>query len=218
MTHEVRTPLTAVKGYAEMLMEGLAGPVSEEQAALLGKVLASSDHLLEVVNGVLRIARLKSGKATVIAKACDPEAGGREVCLRRAAAGASEGSHDRCQFRSLRGHGHVQRRAADYRHYEPVTNAVKFTAGRQGPGLDIRGSGTEIVVADSGIGIDEAQIQTILDEFVQLSQPRKYKPAGFGIGLAIVAAMVESIGASLTVSSAKGVGTAFTLRVPVLQA
>ncbi len=72
ITHEVRTPLTAVKGYAEMLMDGLAGPVSEEQTSLLKEVLASSDHLLEVVNGVLRIARLKSGRVTLNPKACDP--------------------------------------------------------------------------------------------------------------------------------------------------
>ncbi len=99
-----------------------------------------------------------------------------------------------------------------------LTNAVKFTeCGSIDVLVCCRASGAEIVVADPGVGIDEAELPTVFDEFVQLGQPRKHKPAGFGIGLAIVAAMVEAMGASLTVSSEKGFGTAFTLHAPVLE-
>ena len=72
ITHEVRTPLTAVKGYAEMLLEELAGPVSEEQSSMLNKVLTSSDHLLQIVNGVLEVARLRSGKIAVNQRISNP--------------------------------------------------------------------------------------------------------------------------------------------------
>ncbi|OFX13243.1 MAG: hypothetical protein A2Z18_08360 [Armatimonadetes bacterium RBG_16_58_9] len=79
-------------------------------------------------------------------------------------------------------------------------------------------SGAEIIVADTGVGISDSHIESIFDEFIRVENGARHKPSGFGIGLAIVARMVEAIGADLTVSSREGVGTAFTLRMPVLQA
>ena len=68
------------------------------------------------------------------------------------------------------------------------------------------------------MGISASDIATIFEEFAQLEYPRKHKPSGFGIGLSIVATMVETIGGSLIVSSEKDLGTAFTLHVPMLEA
>jgi signal transduction histidine kinase len=79
-------------------------------------------------------------------------------------------------------------------------------------------SGVEIIVVDSGMGIRRADLATVFDEFQQLDYPSKYKPSGFGLGLAIVAGAVETIGACLVVSSRRGVGTAFTLWAPRLEA
>lgn len=218
VTHEVRTPLTAVKGYAEMLMDGLAGPVSEEQTALLKKVLTSSDHLLEVVNGVLRIARLRSGRVTVNAKACDPRLV-VEKCVSAVLPQALQKgltinvSSDQCG-----GTGMYDEERLITVITNLLTNAVKFTeSGSIDVLVNCSCSGAEIIVADTGVGIDGAEVQTIFDEFVQLDHHRKHKPAGFGIGLAIVAAMVDAMGTGLIVSSAKGVGTAFTLHAPVLE-
>ncbi len=219
VTHEVRTPLTAVKGYAEMLMEGLAGPVSDEQRALLGKVLTSSDHLLEIVNGVLRIARLKSGNVSINPKACDPRLVVEKCVSAVLPQALKKGitisvNTDRCGGMGVYDEERLITIVTNL-----LTNAVKFT--ESGPievFVTCRASAAEIIIADPGIGIDQAELPAIFDEFVQLGQPRRHKPAGFGIGLAIVAAMVESVGASLAVSSARNVGTAFTLYVPVLEA
>lgn len=218
VTHEVRTPLTAVKGYAAMLMEGLAGPVSEEQTELLKKVLTSSDHLLDVVNGVLRIARIKSGRATANPKACDPRLVVEKCVTSIVPQALQKGLEIDVEAGKCGATGMYDEERLVTVVTNLLTNAVKFTEeGTIEVLIECCPSATEIVVADPGMGIDDDSLPTIFDEFVQLDQPRKHKPAGFGIGLAIVAAMVETMGASLTVSSGKGLGTAFTLRLPVLQ-
>lgn len=218
VTHEVRTPLTAVKGYAEMLMDGMAGPVSDEQTALLKKVLTSSEHLLEVVDGVLQIARLKSGRMAANARACDPAL----VVEKSVSAVLPQALQKRLKI-NVNSDPCPGTRMYDEEKLVVIvtnllTNAVKFT---ESGAIDVLvtccASGAEIVVADTGVGIPADDLPSIFGEFVQLEHPRRHKHGGFGIGLAIVSAMIEAIGASLVVSSAEGVGTAFTLGVPVLE-
>lgn len=219
VTHEVRTPLTAVKGYAEMLLEGLAGPVSEEQATLLGKVLTSSQHLLDVVNSVLEIARLKTGRIELNNRFCDP----RAIVEKSVSTVLPQAQWKQLQLNvhsdaagclGLYDEGKLLIILANL-----LTNAVKFTeAGSVEVLVTCCPSFAEIVVVDTGMGISSSDLPNIFEEFTQLDYPRKHKPSGFGIGLSIVATMVETIGATLIVSSEKDLGTAFTLRVPVLEA
>ena len=218
VAHEVRTPLTAVQGYAAMLLEGVAGPLNEEQAAMLHKAVDGADHLLHMVDGILEAARLKSGMMTVHPRLSDltdivhkavvevqPQATqkGLKVEIKRARrdiAGAYDEEKTTAILTNL------------------LSNAVKFTD--QGT-IDVivrsRAAGAQIIIADSGIGIDESDLNVIFDEFRQLDKPRRYKPPGFGMGLAIVATMVDAVGAALTVSSSTGIGTAFTIDLPALQ-
>ena len=219
VTHEVRTPLTAVIGYAEMLIDEIAGPVSSEQTALLKKLMTSSEQLLDIVNSVLRIARMKSGKVAINPKACDPRLVVEQSVSTVMPQAIQKGIDININAESSVGIGIYDEEKLTAVITNLLTNAVKFTnAGSIEVSVNQRTTNTEIIVADSGIGIDESGIVTIFDEFAQLDQPRKHKPTGFGIGLAIVAAVVETMGASLIVSSAKDIGTAFTLHVPALEA
>lgn len=218
VTHEVRTPLTAVKGYAEMLLEGVAGPISQEQSALLTKVLTGSDHLLEIVNAILEIARLKSGKVALKRKVCDP---------RKTADKAASIVRPQAEKKGLVINVKTPSIGCPATYDEDklliiitnlLTNAVKFTEqGSIDIEVECRSTGADFVVVDTGIGIPSNSLTDIYDEFSQLDYPRKHKPAGFGIGLAIVATMIEAIGATLTVSSIKGKGTAFTLSAPAIE-
>lgn len=217
ITHEVRTPLTAVQGYTSMLLEGTAGPLSEEQELLLRRVLQSSSHLLDIVGSLIEIARLKSGTAALHPKACKPG----EIIRKALAVVAPQAKMKNLQI--------IVDTTCDGRTgcYDEeklliiltnlLSNAVKFTTKGE---ISIMGgyqdSQLEIIVCDSGLGVADSSLTTIFDEFQQLDDPYKHKPSGFGIGLAVVATMVEALGGSLTVSSAKGVGTAFTLVVPEL--
>ena len=217
ISHEVRTPLTAVQGYVRMLMEGTMGSVSEEQSVLLKKVLVSSDHLLSIVNGVLEIARTKSGSLNCHPKACNP-------CVIVDTAISSIIPQATLKGLAVNVEKPNSQQVAMYDEQKLIiiltnllTNAVKFT---ETGSLDIKLSydykGIEIVVSDTGPGIEANNLGSIFDEFTQLDYPKKHKPAGFGIGLAIVATMLESIQGDLTVSSVPNLGTAFTLHAPKL--
>lgn len=217
ITHEVRTPLTAVQGYALMILEGLAGPVSEQQASLLRKMLACSDDLLKMVGGVLDIARLKSGIVGIRPKVCSPR-----LIVDKCILAVNPQSKAKGLTVSIESSNDAQQGLYDEDKLTVIitnllSNAVKFT---DSGGIEIiltsDASGMEVIVADTGMGINVPDMGSIFDEFGQLDYPKKHKPAGFGIGLAIVATMVETIGATLTVSSKKSHGTAFTLQVPVL--
>ena len=216
VTHEVRTPLTAVQGYVKMILEGIAGPVNNEQSVLLNKVLTSSDNLLDVVSGVLEIARLKSGSVALGLKA-----GNLCKIVDRAITSITPQAKQKgldinfeCPKKSIVGMYDESKLTIIITNI--LANAVKFTEkGSINIFVNNEPDRTEIIIADTGMGIKSTELLNIFDEFKQLDFPRKHKPVGFGLGLAIVASMIDIIGASLTVSSEKDVGTAFTLLVPL---
>ena len=217
VTHEVRTPLTAIQGYSLMILEGLAGPVSEQQSSLLRKMLVCSGDLLTMVGGVLDIARIKSGIVGVCPKVCSPRMIVDKCILTVKPQANAKGLRINIESSNDAQQGLYDEDKLSAIITNLLSNAVKFTdTGGIEIFLTSDANGMEVIVADTGMGINESDFDTIFDEFSQLEYPKKHKPAGFGIGLAIVAAMVETIGATLTVSSKKGHGTAFMLQVPVL--
>gem|GEM_PF-984890 len=217
VTHEVRTPLTAVRGYVEMLLEGMAGPVTDSQAELLRKVLSSSGHLLEIVSGVLEIARLQSGAAMLYPKVCNPMHIIEKAVSAVLPQALRKGLKINTELDSPSCLGVYDEDKLVAILTNLLSNAVKFTAeGKIDLIVTYTSSCIEIIVSDTGMGIPARDLGSIFDEFSQLDYPKKHKPTGFGIGLAIVANMVETIGATLVVSSRKDVGTAFTLSVPTL--
>lgn len=219
VSHEIRTPLTAVMGYAEMLLEGVAGEVSDEQAVLLDKVLTSSNHLLDVVNGILQTARLQNGLTLLNPKICSPQ----RILERSISTVLPQAQHKDIAINILSDSaeclGMYDEEKLVIILTNLLTNAVKYTeAGSIDVTITCAASGVEIIVTDTGFGMNSADLPSIFDEFQQLDHSRKHRIGGFGVGLAIVAIMVEAIGANLTVSSEQGIGTAFTLFAPILEA
>lgn len=219
VTHEVRTPLTAVQGYAQMLLEGTFGPITDEQASLLKKVLTNSDHLLSMVNEVLEMARLKSGTIVLHPKACNPCAVVNRATATVLPQAMQKGIKLTVKTADRDPMGMYDEEKLTIIVTNLLSNAVKFTEKGK---IEVMASccpgGLEMIIADTGMGIRQSEINSIFDEFQQLDYPRKHKPTGFGIGLAIVATMVETISGTIAVSSRKGYGTAFTLFAPVLEA
>ena len=218
ITHEVRTPLTAVQGYIHMILDGIIGPVSDEQAALLKKVLVNSEHLLSIVTGVLEIARTKSGAIQLQPKVCNPCKIVDRALSTVLPQATSKGLYINAQCHDDMYSGMYDEQKLTIILTNLLTNAVKFT---DSGGIDIilshDHSGIEIVVADTGFGIKSDNLGSIFDEFTQLDYPKKHKAIGFGIGLSTVATMVETINGELTVSSVYNLGTAFTLFSPELK-
>ena len=216
MSHELRTPLTAVIGLADLLLLE-QDPLVDRQREYLGGIASSGRHLLALVNDVLDLAKIEAGKQELdlqsipihdaIAEgmaAIVPLANARGVMLEPATIVAVPNVRaDRVRLRQVL--------------YNLISNAVKFTD--RGGQVRIRarrdGDRVAITVIDTGVGISQADLSRLYRSFEQLALPSGDRPGGTGLGLAVTKRLVEMQGGSIDVESAVGVGTTFTVRIPV---
>jgi PAS domain S-box-containing protein len=234
MSHELRTPLNAIGGYAELIELGIHGPVTEAQRVALARVQASQRHLLGLIAGVLDYSRVEAGAvayrladvpvAEVVAEAellVAPQL--RAKGLGYAWSGAPPGLHVRADREKL------QQILLNL-----LGNAVKFTHPRDGvPGrIEVAcavvrepdGSAAggaaahgwiAITVRDTGEGIAADQLTRVFEPFVQVDQRFTRPHDGVGLGLAISRDLARGMGGDLAAESTRGVGSTFTLRLPL---
>ena len=229
MSHELRTPLNAVLGYAELLELGAAGPVTGEQSAHLARITASGKHLLDLVNEMLDLARagtgtlaIHSGSASATATAADaipsvwPQANRRGVDLTDECEGdpALLYSGDEARVRQIL--------------VQLLENAVKFTqkggsvrlscdlAAMSDPAARLDGEGPWIRwhVVDTGVGIAAPAIDSIFEPFVQAKGGHSRPADGSGLGLTVSRSLARLMRGDITVHSAPGEGSHFTLWLP----
>jgi len=219
MSHELRTPLNAIGGYAELLEMGLRGPINEQQRGDLARIQQSQKHLLGLINQVLNYTRIETGTVRYELS---------EVLVNEALAAAEAlvvpqvldkgltyvlGSCDR--LLRVRADGEKLQQIL----LNVLTNAIKFTD----PGGEIRVSCTvgardvAIAVTDTGVGIAADKLPSIFEPFVQVDQRLTRPHEGVGLGLAISRDLARGMGGDLTAESISGVGSTFTLRLPVHQ-
>jgi PAS domain S-box-containing protein len=216
MTHEVRTPLTGVIGYAQALLEGVTGNVSEEQRKVLKRIVEQAESLLKIVEEVLESATLAAGVQKLDLRTLRVENVLHDVVniFEKTAREKGISLSYRCSSRLPVVVSDAQKLTRIISNL--LSNSVKFTfSGGVMITASKAGSGIDIVVEDSGTGIPKDRQEQIFDAFVQLSYPGKHKPVGAGLGLSIVSELVDVLGCSLTLSSLSGTGTAFTLHVPL---
>jgi len=215
MSHELRTPLNSVIGFSGILLQGMTGPLADEQRRQIEMVHASGDRLLELVNDILDLARIESGATRIDPTTFDL----RETLsstVRTVTPLASEKGLTLDFVRPQR----VIRMTTDRKKVEQIvvnllTNAVKFTdRGTVTLTANSVDGGIEIAVADTGIGIPTAQLPYIMDDFHQVDRADGMKPQGTGLGLAISRRLAEMLGGSLTAESRIGRGSVFTVRLP----
>jgi PAS domain S-box-containing protein len=215
--HELRTPMTSVLGYAELLSEGDAGELTAEQAGLLRRIRAGGTRMLSLVENLLTLSRIEAGTWTLARSTFDLEAPiGRAVELADLSARAdgvllaAEGS---AAGLSLTGDAvEIERMVSNL-----LSNAVKFTQ----PGGRVTLEVTEdegwarICVRDEGIGIPEEDCGRLFERFFRASNAQAQAVPGTGLGLSIVRAIVERHGGSIDVESQLGVGTTFHVALPL---
>ena len=219
MSHELRTPLNSIIGFSELLQTGIAGAVNEKQSDYLGDVVGSGKHLLTLINEILDLSKVEAGKLELHPEDLDLAATvGQVGALMRPLA---EGKHVQLTVEAAGDLGYVHHDAGRLRQIllNLVSNAVKFT--REGGQVAITAlrleNGFEIAVRDSGIGLSEADLLTIFEEFRQIDSPYARSQQGTGLGLALVKRFVELMGGSIAVTSTVGVGSTFVIRLPSVQ-
>jgi signal transduction histidine kinase len=216
VSHELRTPLTAIIGFTDVLLSGLDGPMTNVQLDDLRTIDASGRHLLALIDDLIDVSRIDAGRLELRVETID---------LERLLANAVGEVRALADAKGLRITVSLDRLpdtiAADpVRVHEIVqnllSNAVKFTPSGGTVALhattDDDRRVVRIVVEDSGIGVPAEHQERIFDKFHRVAGPEY---GGTGLGLAIARQYTERHGGSLTVESTPGLGSRFTVILPV---
>lgn len=216
MSHDLRTPLTAIAGYAELLERVLADGTEADYAATIGQAAREVSRLID---DVLSFAQLESGRVTVRpAPVSMPDAIHRAAMLvrpRLEETGVSFETSD-CEGVAARADGDRLQQIL----LNLLSNAIKFTprGGRVEMRCEARDRRVRIVVADSGIGIPEDQMERIFEPFVQLDAGAVAAGHGVGLGLAISRDLARAMDGDITAARSHHGGASFIVDLPAAEA
>jgi signal transduction histidine kinase/CheY-like chemotaxis protein len=218
MSHELRTPLAAIVGYADLL---LMDETREQQRGGLEAIVSASDHLIALINDVLDISRIESGKAELLITPV-PVADVVEASVDLVAK-AADARHIRIDTASISG---VSTRVSADRAFltqalvNLLSNAVKYTppGGLVTASVEpVNGDRTRVVISDTGPGIPKELLPRAFEPFDRLGAERT-DTTGTGLGLALCRGVVESMGGSVGVTSEVGSGSSFWLELSTARA
>ena len=214
MSHELRTPLNAIIGFGELLREN-AIEAEEDRQQALQDIQESGEHLLALINDILDLAKIEAGRM---------ELDRTETSLSATFASTVMLLRERAYMRGIELVTDADDACtvlADARKLKQIlfnlaTNAIKFTPAGGSVRIAARevGDGVEIAVSDTGIGISEADQANLFQEFTQVDGSLTRRHEGTGLGLALTRRLVELHGGTISVRSAFGVGTTFTVWLP----
>jgi len=217
MSHEFRTPLNGIIGFTQLIHDGRIRPESPEYKRSLGDVLASARHLLNLINEVLDLAKIESGKVDFAPQPIDAEALVGEICgVLRPAAAQKKLALKAEIAPELEGvvldPGKLRQVLYNY-----LSNAVKFSGEASRITLRIRPEGTErfyLEVEDEGEGIRAEDLPKLFADFRQLESSFSKRHQGTGLGLALTRRIVEAQGGVVGVRSQLGKGSVFWAILP----
>ena len=220
MSHELRTPLNAVIGYAEMVQEDIASGDTRASAEDLDRIRAAANHLLAMINEVLDLSRIEAGKLQLRVSAFDLPALLRGAVDTVRPTAAKNGTVCHLAVRAGVQDMHADETRVRQCVLNLLSNAAKFTkagvvAVEAGP-CQVGGvEGVAISVRDTGPGIDEAQIASLFQPFVQIDASHTRAHDGAGLGLVITRRLARAMGGEVQVASKVGQGSTFTLLLPL---
>jgi len=214
VSHELRTPLVSIIGYNDLLLDGVAGKLSEEQVDALKKIGNNSKKLLELINAILEFNRLEAESVEL-----------KEV---KVSDFLKEIESETKSLISETGLNFVWNIEPDLllHRTDPaklkvvlknlISNAVKFAEkGSVTVGVNKSDGGIEISVSDTGIGIAQENLPVIFEPFRQIENPLTRRHGGVGMGLYIVKRLLEILGGTINVESEVGKGSTFRVWIPM---
>ena len=217
VSHELRTPLTSIKGYVDLILDGSAGEINEVQQEFLGIVKENSDRLVELINEMLDISRIESGRVHLRIEPIN-------------IAESIEGAVD--TFRAvmsqtgrtveIRVPSHLPLVVADRDRVGQVlinlvSNALKYSPGGGEVVVTASHNGDHVCVAvtDQGLGISKEDLKRLFTKFYRVDSAMTREIGGTGLGLSICKNIIELLGGEVTVKSKLGAGSTFSFTLPV---
>jgi len=219
VSHELRTPLTSIKGYASILMTGKLGEVTQIQKERLEKIDKHSNNLTHLVNNLLDIARIESGRVQMdikeipikdmldsIVDIITPQVKEKEQTLK---------INTRAKIDKIKADsGQLERVLLNL-----LSNAVKFTPnkGRISVDIDEKEETVQFTIEDTGIGISRQDLEKVGQEFFRADNALQQNIKGSGLGLSLVKKIIEAHEGKIWVESELGKGTKFIFTLPKIQ-
>ena len=218
MSHELRTPLNAINGFSEMLINEVYGPLGDERySGYAEDILRSGQHLLDMINDILDMAKIEAGKMSINTASIDPvEAVDAAVrMIRRRAA-------DKSVDLDMQIIGKVPEIQGDHRAIKQmvlnlVSNSIKFTDTGGRIQVIVRSERDQVIVSveDTGIGIPAEDLSRLAEPFEQSNNDDGRNSQGTGLGLALTKSFAEMHGGRLLLESEVGKGTTVTFFLPI---
>ncbi|HVE80942.1 MAG TPA: ATP-binding protein [Candidatus Dormibacteraeota bacterium] len=215
--HQLRTPASGVKAYSYMLRDGYAGKLTPKQLEFLKQLNDSNERQLKIINDMLSVARIQSGKFEPVLASCNTSkliqdiveeqkqaiAGRRQKVTMRLATNLPEINIDPDKIRMV-----IE---------NLVSNASKYTPDGGQINIDgrLKGDYFEISVADTGVGIPKKDMSSLFQRFGRLDNPLSTKAGGTGLGLYIAKTIIDMHHGEITVKSEVGKGSVFTISLPI---
>lgn len=219
-SHQLRTPLTSVKGYLSMVLEGDAGDITPAQRQLLDEAFESSEKMVHLIGDFLNVSRLQTGKFTLEKRPTNL------VRLVEDEVRSLQGNAAMRDIRlDLQVHGVIPSLMLDDNKLRQVVmnymdNALYYS-GRSGKQVDVvlarEDDKVVLRVEDDGIGIPAAEQEKIFTKFFRASNARKQRPDGTGVGLYLAKKVVVEHGGAVIFSSIEGKGSTFGFSLPIAE-
>lgn len=216
-SHQLRTPLTSVKGYISMVLEGDAGKITDMQHKLLSEAFVSSERMVHLISDFLNVSRLQTGKFMLeqhpvdLAKVTAQEVDGLQTIAK---------SHDlKLKFKAgarlpvlYIDEGKIRQVIMNF-----IDNAIyysrEFTTITVS--LNVDAGNLLLEVHDTGIGVPKAEQAHLFTKFFRATNARKQRPDGTGVGLFLAKKVIDAHGGSVVFSSVEGKGSVFGFRLPI---
>ncbi|GAC1470520.1 MAG: hypothetical protein NVSMB70_15560 [Chamaesiphon sp.] len=216
MSHELRTPMNAIIGFSQVLLRQSHSHLRSQQIDMLERILNNGKHLLLLINEILDLSKIEAGRMELEIE---------ELNLVNVVNAVAE------ELRSQAEEKHLDLQVQSYLHNSSIfndrirlrqilvnllSNAIKFTqtGGVQVEVREVPPQQVAIVVRDTGIGIDQDDLEHIFEEFRQLDQGLQRKYEGTGLGLAITKSLVQLMQGKISVESKLGQGSIFRIELP----
>jgi signal transduction histidine kinase/MFS family permease len=216
-SHQLRTPLTSVKGYISMVLEGDAGKITNVQRQLLSEAFTSSERMVHLINDFLNVSRLQTGKFMLESKAVDlSKVVAQEVDSLQTTAGARG---LKLQYRAPSSfpvlyidEGKIRQVIMNF-----IDNAIYYSSEETSIRIELATEGGDAVlkVHDTGIGVPKTEQSHLFTKFFRATNARKQRPDGTGVGLFLAKKVIVAHGGSILFESIEGEGSTFGFRLPV---
>ncbi len=216
-SHQLRTPLTSVKGYISMVLEGDAGEITDSQRQLLDEAFNSSERMVHLIGDFLNVSRLQTGKFMIDKQPVD---------LAKVVTQEIDSLIPNATARSLQvkctvpkdfpiidmDEGKIRQVVMNF-----ADNALYYSHENTTINVDLSIEGHEAIytVKDTGIGVPESEREQLFTKFYRASNAKKQRPDGTGVGLFLAKKIIDAHGGKIIFESVEGQGSTFGFRLPI---